>query len=607
MTISLTLDPLSPTGDSMTKSIVQSDLRALFANAGLTPQQIHQLELRLYNEELTDIVKDLGYASDDTVATVLAAHYGYDVLTATAAREVNLQSYLSTGLRMDRHQPFIPLAWDAQRQRLTVAISRYQHSNDATSFLQDQFQQIGVRIQLTFVFASAVTIQSLYHRWFSHSDEALLQKIRQCDELNSKHLTDAEQLEANTSTRQLVYDLLRHAAYAGASDIHLEQTNKVGYILLRLDGVRVRFAPMSLATFNALVNVLRGMTNVTQENMNESLMAEGGLHGEQLKIIEQAKTNDQAAEIAAVLQRWNFRFQFGMAVSGNTITIRLNDGQSSVANFQHLGFKPEHQHFLEGLLASSDGLLIITGPTGSGKTTTLYAALQQLDGDARSIQSIERPVEFKDPRWRQYQIPSTTSEGDGGKKILKGLLRNDPDVILMGEARDQEAIELLLRASNTGHLVFSTFHTKTAPTALSQFREYRIRGEVIASELKAILAQRLVRRLCRHCRRPDQRASTLQALCSQGINHVAKQLFMASQDGCKACNHTGYRGRTMVYELLRVTAPVRAMIEQDAPISAIAKAAFTGSDHRMWAHGLEQVAHGVTSLDEIHANVPDEV
>ncbi|PRP68805.1 hypothetical protein BUE93_20375 [Chromobacterium amazonense] len=579
------------------------DLRTLFAGIGLSSMQIQQVELRMQRgEDMTDVIRDLGYASDDAVAGVQAQRHGYGLLTADAAREVDLQAYLQAGFSMDRSRAFVPVAWEGDT--LTVAVSRYQQTNDAMSYFSEQLAQAGRSPRMQFVFASDVTIQSLHHRWFSHSETALRGRIDECDKLYGQRMDDAMQERAAFSIRQLVFDLLRHAAYAGASDIHLERTRLAGYILLRHDGVRRRFAPMRLETFEALCNVLRNMTQVQQEQMKESLMVEGGLHEETQRALEQNKDD----EIAAVLQRWNFRFQFGQAISGETVTIRLNDGQGGVADWQKLGFKPDHQAFLESVLHSSDGLVIITGPTGSGKTTTLYAALQRLDGDARSIQSIERPVEFQDPRWRQYQIPTHVPEVEGGKKLLKGQLRNDPDVILMGEVRDREAVELLLRASTTGHLVLSTFHIKTAPTTFTQFREYGIRGEAVASELKAIIAQRLVRRLCPSCCEPDDRPASRQTLIDHKIEAPnGGALQRASRQGCPACHHTGYRGRRMVYELLRMTPAVRQLIEEDAPISRIAAAAFQGSYRRMWHHALELVAEGVTSLDEIHANVPEEV
>ena len=578
------------------------DLPTLFARAGLTPQQVRQLELRLEGgEELVDIVRDLGYASDDTVVRVQSTFYGFDPLLAEQARELDLSSYLELGLNATM-QPYVPVDYDADTNELSVAISRIQHRNDAENYFRDQFRGLGHPLQnVHFRLASSTTIQGIFFRWFSNTGQTLLERLRECDKtLAYEHVADEDKDNKSlAATRQLAFDMLRHAAYSGASDIHLEKTDKAGYVLFRLDGERQRFAPMSLKTYEALLNLLSSMARVTNEDIMTRLMVEGGF--------QHLDLGGASDEVRDIFKRWNFRLQFGRAVKGDTVVIRLLDGQSTVADWDQIGWKGDHRAQLEEILSTSDGLLVITGPTGSGKTTTLYAGLRRLDADGRSIQSLERPVEFTDPRWKQYEIPNTVTEQDGGKEILKGMLRNDPDVILMGEVRDAEACQLLLRASNTGHLVLTTFHTKTSSRAISQFRAWGIPSEMVASELKAIIAQRLVRRLCGHCRQPDTRHETRQALSTdRRLLNPQTTLYRASVGGCALCNHTGYRGRRMVYEVLRVTPQIRLLIEEEKPITEIERAAFSNSEQNMWRHGLELVAAGVTSIDEVRVNVPRE-
>ncbi|OWY40382.1 hypothetical protein CEK28_03760 [Xenophilus sp. AP218F] len=576
------------------------DLSNLFRRAGLMPLQIRQLQMRLERkEELVDIVSDLGYATDDVVVRVQAAYYSHEPLTSDQARELDLSDYLALGFPLPKPQPFVPVGYDPATHELSVAISRIDHRNDAENYFYDLFRTRSLPVHIHFKFASATTVQGVYFRWFSNTEQALLQRIRECDATNAKsdlHADDEENI-ALASNRALVFDLLRHACYCGASDIHLERTAKVGYILYRFDGVRQRFAPMSLKTYEALNNLLRNMAGVTNEDLQQQLMVEGGLQTREGWEIEK--------EVQDMFLRWNFRLEFGHAISGDTVVIRVNDGQSTVTDWDKLGFKAHDKTFLEDILSTSAGLIIITGPTGSGKTTTLYAGLRRIDADARSLQTIERPVEFRDPRWKQYEVPNTYDEASGSKILLKGMLRNDPDVILQGEARDAEACDLMLRASNTGHLCFVTFHTKRSPSAISQFRRFDLPAEMVASELSAILGQRLVRRLCTHCRQPDTRMETRQTLTDSKIPTTNVQLYRANPGGCHLCNHTGYRGRRMVYELLRVTSNIRRLIERNAPISEIDDAAFA-TEHRMWRHGLEMVADGVTSIEEIRENVPRE-
>lgn len=576
------------------------DLATLFTRAGLMPQQIRQLQMRLERgEELVDIVSDLGYATDDVVVRVQAAYFNYEPLTSDQARDLDLSDYLALNFSQPKPQPFVPVGFDPASNELSVAISRIEQRNDADNYFHSLFRSSQRQVKIRFRFASSTTVQGVYFRWFSNTEQALLDRIRECDALNAKtnQHTDDDENAALASNRKLAFDMLRHACYCGASDIHLEQTAKVGYILYRFDGERQRFAPMSLKTYESLNNLLRNMAGVKHEDLQQKLMVEGSL--------QYRDGWDAEQEVRDMFLRWNFRLEFAQAISGATVVIRVNDGQSTVTDWDKLNLRPDDKAFLEDLLGQSSGLLIITGPTGSGKTTTLYAALSCIDADARSLQTIERPVEFRDPRWKQYEVPGTIGEAEGSTILMKGLLRNDPDVILQGEARDGDACELMLRASNTGHLCFVTFHTKRSPTAISQFRRYGLPAEMVASELSAILGQRLVRRLCVHCRQPDTRMETRQALIGAKVLLANQPLYRANPIGCPLCNRTGYRGRRMVYELLRVTSTIRRMIERNAPISEIDDAAFT-DEPRMWRHGLELVAEGITSIEEVRANVPRE-
>ncbi|NHR04545.1 Flp pilus assembly complex ATPase component TadA [Chromobacterium haemolyticum] len=576
------------------------DLANLFRRAGLMPLQIRQLQMRLErNEELVDIVSDLGYATDDVVVRVQAAYFNQEPLTSDMASELDLSDYVALGLPFPNPKPFVPVGYNPATHKLSVAISRIDQRNDAENYFYDLFRTRNLQVHIHFKFASATTVQGVFFRWFSNTEQALLQRIRECDETNAKTdlASDDEANVALASNRGLIFDILRHACYCGASDIHLEQTSKVGYILYRFDGVRQRFAPMSLKTYGMLNNLLRNMVGVTNQDLQKELMVEGSFKTGEGWEVEK--------EVEDMFLRWNFRLEFGEAISGSTVVIRVNDSQSSATDWEKLNFKPNDKKFLEDILSTSAGLIIITGPTGSGKTTTLYAALRRIDADARSLQTIERPVEFRDPRWKQYQVPNSIDEATGSKILLKGMLRNDPDVILQGEARDAEACDLMLRASNTGHLCFVTFHTNRSPTAISQFRRFNLPAEMVASELSAILGQRLVRRLCTNCRQPDTRPETKEALVKSNIQTTNGIQYRANPDGCHLCNHTGYRGRRMVYELLRVTSDIRRMIERNAPISEIDDKAFA-TEHRMWRHGLEMVADGVTSIEEIRENVPRE-
>ncbi|PZP48865.1 MAG: hypothetical protein DI596_16025, partial [Azospira oryzae] len=234
--------------------------------------------------------------------------------------------------------------------------------------------------------------------------------------------------------------------------------------------------------------------------------------------------------------------------------------------------------------------------TGSGKTTTLYAMLKGIDPETSSIQSIEFPVEYRHGLWMQYEVPVVAEdEGTEMAKRLKGLLRNAPNVILIGEIRDEGVARIALDAAHTGHLVFSTLHTNSAPSALLRLRRLGVGGEDLASALLGILAQRLVRRLCTRCREPDERPETAGLLKSEAGPTIA---FRARDGGCPACGGTGYRGRRVINELLHASTRVRELIERGATVGEIERNGIVEGGS-MWNMGLRLVAAGETSIDEI--------
>jgi type IV pilus assembly protein PilB len=241
---------------------------------------------------------------------------------------------------------------------------------------------------------------------------------------------------------------------------------------------------------------------------------------------------------------------------------------------------------------------LVTGPTGSGKTTTLYAVLKRIDPVERSVQSIENPIEYRHGLWQQYELrKDNQNEGEEYNKWLKALLRNAPDVILVGEVRDAKVAQILLDAANTGHLAFATLHTNNAAMALARLKALALDMNTLASVLVGILAQRLVRILCIRCCVPDDSDETAQAL---DVPYLADGTLNPHRagDGCEYCDFTGYRGRRMVYEILEVDARVQTLIEKDSTPSTIARAGIA-ADRTMWACGLKLVASGATSLEEL--------
>src|SRR5574343_1582631 len=246
------------------------------------------------------------------------------------------------------------------------------------------------------------------------------------------------------------------------------------------------------------------------------------------------------------------------------------------------------------------GLFLVTGPTGSGKSTTLYGALKLIDPVSRWVQTIENPIEYSHGLWMQYQVPrSAADEGAGAASILKGLLRNAPDVSLLGEVRDAEIGRLLLELANTGHLAKSTLHANSAADAITRLKLFGLDMPGLASVLLGILAQRLIRCLCPKCKVPEDRAEVLGQMAMDWIRPMQPTPYQASHGGCPFCNYTGYHGRHMVYELLDVNANVVKAIEDDRPPNTIAQAGIEPNGN-LRANAMRLVARGLTSMDVVN-------
>ncbi len=304
-------------------------------------------------------------------------------------------------------------------------------------------------------------------------------------------------------------------------------------------------------------------------------------------------------------QDGKFRFHHGSAaidvrmstlptVCGENVVLRLLTNAEVILNFQELGVPSKMGTELEELMDRPYGMILVTGPTGCGKTTTLYTVLNRLNEPSRNIMTIEDPVEIRLPYLRQIQVHSEI--GLTFASALRAIVRQDPDVILVGEIRDNETATIALQAALTGHLVLATLHTNDAPGAVARLRDYNLPAFVINSAVLGVVAQRLVRRLCRHCVMPDSIDDILRHRF--GLDEQDAKEFQRGK-GCPQCGHTGYRGRLGLYELLKFSQPIQTLVEQGGSTKKIRERAIREGMRQMWEDGLEKARLGQTSLHEV--------
>jgi general secretion pathway protein E len=373
---------------------------------------------------------------------------------------------------------------------------------------------------------------------------------------------------------RLVNLLIENAIAAEASDIHIEPFEDSLRVRYRIDGVLFDQEAPPRRLRDAVTSRIK-------------LMAD-------MNIAERRLPQDGKIRVALHGRRVDIRVSTVPTVHGESIVLRLLDRASLFLPLDHLGFPPDTLARFHALIHRPHGILLVTGPTGSGKTTTLYAALDKINAPDRKIITIEDPVEYQ--LRGVTQIPVKPKIGLTFATGLRHIVRQDPDVILVGEIRDLETVDIAIQAALTGHLVFSTLHTNDAPSAIPRLLDMGAEPYLVASVLDAVLAQRLVRRICQTCRAPHPpNPADLEAL---GV-HAPPSTPLWRGQGCEACRHTGYRGRTGIYELFVVTEEARSLILRRAGSRELRRLALEQGMRPLRLDGWTKACQGLTTVDEI--------
>jgi type IV pilus assembly protein PilB len=375
-----------------------------------------------------------------------------------------------------------------------------------------------------------------------------------------------------TPISKLVDSLLSQAVQARASDIHIEPEETIVSVRLRVDGLLQHITSFPLAIHNAVVSRIKILGN--------------------MDITENRKPQDGKIRTELEGKDLDIRVSTFPTVFGENVVLRLLDKRAMLPNLTELGFSKENLETFVHMISRPFGIMLVTGPTGSGKTTTLYSALSKINTEDKNIVTIEDPVEYVLPRVRQTQV--NVKAGISFANGLRGFLRQDPDVMMVGEIRDRETVEVAIQASLTGHLVFSTLHTNDAPTALTRLIDMGIEPFLISSTVIGILAQRLVRVNCPKCR--ESYAPPAAVLQSVGLPEDTK---LTRSKGCGKCNQSGFVGRLAIFELMTMTDEIKVLVDNRRSALDIRKKAIEQGMKTLRQDGLEKVMKGVTTLEEV--------
>ena len=402
----------------------------------------------------------------------------------------------------------------------------------------------------------------------SGSVEALIKDVG-----DSKTTAPADD-EEEAPVIKLINLLVFRAITEGASDIHMEPTEKNIRIRYRVDGLMHDVSTAPLYLLSSLVTRVKVMSKM---DIAESRIPLDGRF--------ELKTEGKAIDV---------RVSSYPTIYGEALVMRLLDKSNVKITLEELGFGDENLRVFEEIIRRPFGIVLVTGPTGSGKTTTLYATLNRILSPEKNIMTIEDPVEYELAGVRQAQI--NVKAGLEFANALRSMLRQDPDVILLGEIRDAETARVAIQASLTGHLVFSTLHTNDAAGSLNRLVDMGVEPFLTASAMAGAIAQRLVRTICSKCKAPLE--TSPEALLKLGFKPGEKVEFFHGK-GCKACRNTGYKGRTAIFEMLTVSPEIQELILRRASTAEIKAAAIKGGMRTLRADGLLKAKQGVTTLDEV--------
>ena len=522
-------------------------------------------------ERVETVLTRLGLISERDLADAMAA-----VLDLPLAAERDypavpvLENALSRKFLHDMRT--IPLAEDAGRLRVAMVNPLDGYAIDALRF--------GVEKQIDICVAYPSEFEAAFKRLYGEDDEGAPEQrgTRGGGAGIADDMDRLSDLASEAPVVRLVNSLIARAVEMRASDIHVEPMENELVVRYRVDGVlqRAESPPKSLAT--AIVSRIKIMAK--------------------LNIAERRLAQDGRISLAVRGMDIDFRVATTPTVHGESVVLRILDRGTLSLDFAALGFEPRLIGPLRKLTQRPHGIVLVTGPTGSGKTTTLYTALLELNTVGRKILTIEDPIEYQLDGVNQVQIKPQI--GLTFASALRSFLRHDPDIMMIGEVRDLETAQIAVQAALTGHLILSTLHTNDAPSALTRLIDMGLEDYLLTSTLNGVVAQRLVRTLCPQCKERYTAGPELADRLGLAALNGAEPAVLYRAVGCGACRDTGYRGRTSIVEVLTVTNDIRQALMRKAGAGELHALACAAGMEPMQVHGYRKALAGQTTIDEVH-------
>jgi general secretion pathway protein E len=520
-------------------------------------------------ERFDHVLTKLGLISDKQLWENLALFLGIPQIELSDIPEQKILSEFIPEKFISANR-ILPILFD--EDQLTLAIADPFHLEPVDAIAYSTGKVINIKLITPAQFEKAwISLYGNRHESVSVSDSGIFS--HDASDTDLQRLRDiANEAPVVRRVSQIISDAIEKRA----SDIHIEPSMDAVHVRYRIDG-----------SLHNAENLPPGLKSAIASRIK--IMA-------QLDIAERRLPQDGRIKLAIRGVDIDFRVSTLPTVHGESIVLRILDRSQVALDFESLGFETETIDHLRKAMRNPNGIILVTGPTGSGKTTTLYAGLKELSKPEVKVFTVEDPIEYQLTGVNQVQVQS--SIGLDFPNTLRAILRQDPDIIMIGEIRDAETAKIAIQASLTGHLVFSTLHTNNAAASITRLIDMGIESYLIASTVKGVLAQRLVRRLCEHCKTPMEiREQWQQKLATEKLNPKTERL--SSPKGCQYCRGLGYLGRSTIAELLIMDEKTQRLICEHAPDKIIEESARANGMLSLYQSGMRKAWRGETSVEEV--------
>ena len=532
--------------------------------------RIALIEQKKNKDHLGKILVRLGFATEGVILDVLGGALGQQSVDLSHV-VVDGEAVRLIPKDVARRYHVLPLTYDMGRNRLTVAMT-----DTFNVVTLDQINAIlGGDVEIYPLLAAEADIEKAIDQFygFELSVDGILQEI-ETGEVDYTSL-EADSGEYSQPVVRLVNALLADAVKRGASDVHFEPEQGFLRFRYRIDGVLRQIRSLHKNYWSAIAVRLKVMSG--------------------MDIAETRAPQDGRISLSLSGRPIDFRVSSLPTVHGENIVLRILDRQKGIVELEQLGLEEDLLNTLKLMVARPEGIVLVTGPTGSGKTTTLYSVLTHLNTESVNIMTLEDPVEYPMGMIRQSSVNEAVRLDFASG--VRSILRQDPDIVLIGEIRDEETATMAFRAAMTGHQVFSTLHSNSALGAVPRLLDIGIRPDIMAGNIIGIMAQRLIRRLCSHCKEAYEPSELERRVL--GIKLTGRSQLIYRAKGCLHCDNQGYKGRTAIMELLKFDRDLDELIARGATIKDLHASATAKGFRALPDSAVKRVREGLTSIDEI--------